>query len=429
MPRFWAFFPAVLIVTLVILAGLEMLTVNPVRAESLSPWGSTTAYPTAIYIQSCSVSSGYIYCVGGANGSGALGPTTNAVYYAPVSSSGVGAWTATTPHPTPIAASCTVSSGYIYCVGGQTSAVYYAPISPSGVGTWTNTTAYPISIGTSCAVSTGFIYCVGGQSHTSPTNSTLSPTSAVYYAPVSSSGVGIWTTTSAYPVATRAQSCAVSSGYIFCVGGQTSSGTTGAVYYAPVSSSGVGTWTTTTAYPTAIYLPSCAVSSGYIYCVGGLTSLSTASAVYYAPVSSSGVGSWSNTASYPTATYAESCTTSSGYIYCVGGNTNSGLTNAVYYSGVLLPSATTTITSTQVSTSTTSVSTSPLTSAPTTPSGTQTSTGPSFSSSSSSAAQGGAGITEFELFALIAVILILAGGVLVIGLTTVRKRRKEPSSL
>lgn len=136
----------------------------------------------------------------------------------------------------------------------------------------------------------------------------------------------------------------------------------------------------TTSYPTNMAHGSCAIYSGYIYCVGGGTGLGSTPAAYYAPISSSGVGAWATTASYFATTYSEdiegqSCATDSGYIYCVGGQPVSltGYTTAVDYADltsnfnnyVTTPSTSTTTSSTSTttsSTSTTSSSTSTTTS-------------------------------------------------------------------
>ena len=211
--------------------------VNPASAGSVNSSGSTTSYPTNIAHGSCATYSGYIYCVGGGTGLG----STSAVYFAPVSSSGVGAWTSTTRYPTTENyQSCATYSGYIYCVGGYIgggnvlSAVYFAPVSSSGVGAWTSTTRYPTTIDyQSCVIYSGYIYCVGGNAPSTP-----SGFGGAYFAPVSSSGVGAWTSTTSYPAVVTAQSCATDSGYIYCVGGQpvSSTGYTSAVYYADLTS-------------------------------------------------------------------------------------------------------------------------------------------------------------------------------------------------
>ena len=332
----------VLVVGLLTVALTGVLLSEPASAESISSWSATTAYPTPVGASSCAISSGFIYCVGGAIPS----EYTSAVYFAPVSSSGVGTWSSTTSYPFAIyQPSCDISSDFIFCVGGYpggpslTSAVYFAPVSSSGVGSWSSTTSYPtLIIGNSCTISSGLIYCVGGNTATS---SPSGVTSAVYFAPVSSSGVGTWSSTTSYPFPVATAPCSISSGFIYCVGGNlgTSGAIGNAVYFAPVSSSGVGSWSSTTSYPTVIFFQSCGLSSAFIYCVGGSTGQSgnpVTSAVYFAPVSSSGVGMWTSTTSYPISSSALSCDISSGFIYCLGGYTgDSGYTNAAYYTQIM----------------------------------------------------------------------------------------------
>ena len=66
------------------------------------------------------------------------------------------------------------------------------------------------------------------------------------------------------------QSCAAYDGYIYCVGGEDGGISTNLVEYAPISSSGVGTWNSSTSYPGGdIEMQSCNIYSGYIYCIGG----------------------------------------------------------------------------------------------------------------------------------------------------------------
>jgi hypothetical protein len=93
-------------------------------------------------------------------------------------------------------AGCSIYNGYIYCVGTDGASpynyVYYAPISSTGIGTWTSTTSYPVAMNVAgCSIYNGYIYCVGEA---------LPPNTQVYYAPVSSTGVGPWTSTTSYPV-------------------------------------------------------------------------------------------------------------------------------------------------------------------------------------------------------------------------------------
>ena len=298
----------------------------PVSAQPLNSWSSTTSYPTGIANQSCVTNSGFIYCVGGNSPS-----PTSAVFFAPITSSGVGPWASTTPYgsaPTvpagvPIAEqSCVTDSGFIYCVGGGTNLVFFAPISSSGVGTWASTNSYPVPIEReSCVTNSGFIYCVGGFDGSTAVSN-------VRFAPISSSGVGTWASTNSYPSTILEQSCVTNSGFIYCVGGSSPSPTSD-VRFAPISSSGVGSWTSTNSYPFSITEQSCVARASFVFCVGGLSfPIGLTSDVFFAPISSSGVGTWTSTNSYPFPIFEQSCVTRASLIYCVGGNSG---TSAVFF--------------------------------------------------------------------------------------------------
>ena len=228
-----------LVLTMIALALTVIPLSPPVSAQPLNSWSSTTSYPTGIAStgiasQSCATNSGFIYCVGGTSPS-----PTSAVYFAPITSSGVGPWTLSAfpygapavPTGVPIEReSCVTNSGFIYCVGGNpslpTSAVYFAPISSSGVGTWTPTTSYPFSITEqSCVARASFVFCVGGLSFP------IGPTIDVFFAPISSSGVGTWTSTNSYPFTIFEQSCVTRASLIYCVGGNPPILPTSAVFF------------------------------------------------------------------------------------------------------------------------------------------------------------------------------------------------------
>ena len=307
----------------------------PISSSGVGAWSATTSYPTGFWLGSCAAdpTTGYIYCAGGYTDES--GDIANAVYYATLSSSGIGAWQSTVNLPTALASlSCAISSGYIYCVGGDadssypytpSNAVYYASVSSSGVGSWGTSTLPRVLDGESCAIYSGYIYCVGGEvtpGGTGPGSNVPAPWAGVYYASVSSSGVGTFTATTSYPTNAWLTDCAISSGYIYCMGGLTGqSGNadfTSAVKYAAVSSSGVGTWTNTTSYPETISEGSCVAYSGYIYCVGGVTGFYLGSTpyefiignVYYASAGSS--STTSSTSSSSTSTFRLVCPSTGG---------------------------------------------------------------------------------------------------------------------
>ena len=293
--------------------------------------------------QQCGSSGTYVYCVGGADADG--GPR-NTVYADTLSSSGnITNWIATAgTYPDNIyAQSCVTSSGYVYCVGGSydpagddVASSFYAPL-PSGgpVGNWTATTSYPVPIDSeSCVASSSYIYCVAGNNETDGTYADSTNSSAVYFASLSSNGIGAWKPSTPYPSDVLYPTCFSSGGYIYCVGGaDTADNAVSAAYYAPLTSSGVGAWTATTSYKVTASGQSCAVYSGYVYCVGGEGGSSFISGVYYAPLTSAGIGSWTQASSYPLSVET-TCVVASGNLYCVGGFNNGGEYNNVYYASL-----------------------------------------------------------------------------------------------
>jgi hypothetical protein len=351
------------VIVIIAVAGIyavEVLTAAP--STCTSTWHCGAGYPIeidgtyAVEGLQCVPGNTTIYCVGGADANG--GPQ-NGVYYADISDSGnITGWTpSSSTYPQYIFdQSCVTSSGYIYCVGGSyddsyddVASSYYAQIMPNGtLSSWSSTTAYPIPVDTeSCVANSSYVYCVGGFNETDGSEADATASSSVWYAPLSSSGIGAWTLTTAYPDGVYLPSCYAANGYIYCIGGV--NGNLNAVdttYYARLSAAGVGSWTQTTAYRVAALLPACVVSVGDILCVGGETGSESSSSptftsvVYYAPITSSGIGTWDKATSYPISIGTD-CVSSSGNVYCVGGldQSSTGLDSFVEYASITTLSA------------------------------------------------------------------------------------------
>jgi hypothetical protein len=295
--------------------------------------------------QQCVSNAAYVYCIGGQDANG--GPRSEVYSSSAISSSSanITSWTSdSNQYPRSInGQACVVYSGYAYCVGGSyddggddVASSYFAPLSSGGVvGSWNSTTAYPIPIDSQyCVASSGYVYCVGGNNETDGTNADSVASNSVWYAQLSASGIGPWSPSTAYPENLYFSSCFADNGYIYCLGGADSSNNAqSADYYASLSPAGVGTWTRTTAYPLQGSGLACAISSGFIYCVGGQGELNSyTNAVYYAPISSGGIGTWKQAANYPLSVET-TCVISLGDLYCIGGFDGSsvGENNAVYY--------------------------------------------------------------------------------------------------
>jgi hypothetical protein len=350
-----------MIVLAIILAALVAVTLYTQLAAptNTGPWTKTYTYPlqvggtSAVVGQSCVDSAGYVYCIGGDD---ANSNPSSAVYYAQASTVGVGNWTlSANPYPQSIEfESCVTASGYVYCVGGthdadgdDTNASYYATLSPSGVGTWTETTPFPIATDAlSCAATVGDLYCVGGENETTGTNATTVMSRSVWYASVSSTGIGTWNPSADYPAGLYFPGCSSLGSYVYCVGGENAQlDPQNATYYAYVTSSGMGPWTVAPDYPIQTIAESCATSYSSIYCVGGLESGgTTTSSVYYAAISSAGVGSWQSAPSYPIGVATE-CVSNAGFLYCIGGYESSTGTTGDSYYALLNPAASSSSTS------------------------------------------------------------------------------------
>jgi hypothetical protein len=211
-------------------------------------------------------------------------------------------------------------------------------------GTWKQTTSYPIQKGSGneagCAEASGNIYCIDGD-----INGGIGTTNAVNSAPLSSNGIGAWSSTTNYPIPVEALSCLSYSNTIYCIGGDsyTPAADYNSVYYAKVLSNGnLGAWQSTTPYPLKEDSAGCLLDSNTIYCVAGMYAQTNPpifyNSVYYAPILiSGGLGAWQSATPYPLSEEDASCNLYSNTIYCIGGLPGKGpmnswmLTSNTYY--------------------------------------------------------------------------------------------------
>ena len=237
---------------------------------SVGTWSTTTAFTTARYNHSTVVYNGYLYVLGGDNGTTQF----NDVQYAPINSDGtIGTWSTTTAFNTVRTNHSTVAyNGFLYVIGGlnggsnELNTVQYAPVNANGtVGTWSATTAFTNGRDGHASVAyNGYLYVVGGY------NGTLS-LNDVQYAPINSDGtVGTWSTTTAFTTARTGHTSVVYNGYLYVLGGSSIVTNLNDVQYASINANGtVGTWSTTTTFTTARASHTSVGYNGYIYIIGG----------------------------------------------------------------------------------------------------------------------------------------------------------------
>ena len=216
-----------------------------VSSAAFSPstitWTRTTDLPAALQglgaayvpITTGTTHPSYVFTVGGAD---ATNTASTATYRAAVQANGaLGAWTATTALPSArayhaLAAATaytapidtTTTAAYLYAIGGvdatgQTvSTVYVQKIAPDGsTGAWQTTTALPVALhSAAAAVFRGYVYLVGGAT------STNAPVATTYRASIKSDGtLGSWEALAALPQATAYLSMAQFGPYLYAVGG------------------------------------------------------------------------------------------------------------------------------------------------------------------------------------------------------------------
>ena len=349
----------------VVLTCILMTTIIPsAGADYLTQWSGNSpalgvvvnSYPEFVAGESCVAPGSIVYCMGGLNGTAQPTDTTYAASLTPL---GVGQWGRLGDYPTDIAGeSCVSDSGYVYCIGGLereassssasdvVSASYYAPLTATGLGKWTRTTAYPFGVfDQSCTVSAGSIYCVGGIA------SNFTGMSAVEFAQLSPSGISQWNPATSYPLSVSAGSCGSYAGRIYCVGGLNgTSRAISSVYHARLTGGNL-TWTRETSYPNPVAGHSCFVHYPGLYCVGGLNATAYATrSVFFTYLNGTGLR-WIPSTFYPIDVQSQSCITHSSFVYCVGGYDGQSFLASVYYSTIGASGGNSSVASIQSSTS------------------------------------------------------------------------------
>ena len=202
--------------------GLVDVLVAPINANgTLGAWSATTSLPTQRSAHSTVVYNGYLYTFGGSPDAQVA---LSEVLYAPIQADGsVGAWSTTTALPTGRQGlSCVAYNGFVYAMGGDNgsfnfmSDVLVAPINANGtLGSWTATTALPAGrYFLSSVAHNGFVYVIGGW------DASLAMSGEVFAAPINSNGtVGTWSATTALPSGRLAHATMVYGDNVYSIGG------------------------------------------------------------------------------------------------------------------------------------------------------------------------------------------------------------------
>ncbi len=306
----------------------------------------TNSLPNIMATGGAVAADGYVFDEAGNDN----GNVDGQVYSAKVNSDGtVGTWNTLASLPTThVRFEATVATnGYLYELGGTNgtptdqSTVQYAQINPNGtLGTWT-TNATPLTALTSHAAAVaanGYIYVIGGNTAGGTTGSTI-----VYYGKVNADGsVSSWTTGGALTAADRDATAVYATGYIIVMGGGNGTTASTTVQTSSVNATtGANSAFSTTGdsvLPGARAQASAGVANGYVYVTGGRTDETTNSpqtSTYYGQLNSLGqVASWSNVSSadaLQVGVFGQSMVIVDGYLIAMGGFNSSGVTTSAVY--------------------------------------------------------------------------------------------------
>jgi hypothetical protein len=271
---------------------------------TIGTWNTTTT-PTGYWYNGVTAFAynGYLYIATGYTnepGYGLLGSGPSFLSTQINSNGTLGTWgiaASTSPADGASFYSIVVSNGYIYSLGGlyfkeklstdipysetYETAVYYATIGSGTIGTWNTTTSLPIALdNTTSVINNNYIYVIGGCTADSGigvnANTCTSFSSTVYYNTIYSNGAlgSTWSTTTALPTALDTATSVINNGYLYEIGGYSSSGEVSTVYSALLNPSNgtIGSWNTAPALSQALDQASTVVYNGNLYELGGYNS-------------------------------------------------------------------------------------------------------------------------------------------------------------
>jgi CYTH domain-containing protein len=312
----------------------------PINANgSVGAWTASTSLatgslPTATDAATSVVYNGYLYEIGGCQGS-ACGTIVAIVDYAPINANGsVGAWTASTSLATGSLPAATYDStsvaynGYLYEIGGYTTAltaiVDYVGIQPAGyLGTGVATTVLPVARYHATSVAyNGFLYEIGGFTGAAITT--------VDYVAINADGTLAtpWLVGTVLPAANYNSTSVAYNGYLYEIGGCAAACPSAIVDYAPITAGtgAVGAWTASTSLatgslPAATEYSTSVVYNGYVYEIGGFDGAAPTAVVDYAllNVSTGAVGAWAATTVLLGPVDLATSVAYNGYLYEIGG--------------------------------------------------------------------------------------------------------------
>ncbi|HUD06984.1 MAG TPA: hypothetical protein VMR34_03795 [Candidatus Saccharimonadales bacterium] len=314
---------------------------------------ATNGLPASLTDAVSTIYNGYIYVIGSTTGSYAGASTT--VYYAPINSNGtISSWSTTSLNAAVFEPALTALNGYFYAVGGENtsgtvqSAMQYYTIGASGALTYVGTTAtamttaaWGVSAVAATVSSNNYLYIIGGCTSSSSASCTAETTTATSIQLSSTTGntTGSMSSSTALPIATGMGAIAISSGYLYYLGGYTGSSpsTTTDVFISQLGAGSVGSWNNTSSnyLTTAVAGEGAIAANNYIYVFDGTTTSanSGATGLTYSTsiIGNTTLGAWTATTNGPALAYTTADYYNGNAFIIGGGNGTYAENSSVYY--------------------------------------------------------------------------------------------------
>ena len=310
---------------------------------SLGAWTATTPLPSPRYESTAVALAGRMVVFGGYNQSTfAMAEVESAPILA---TGGVGAWTQGNPLPgveynafaDTYNGHAVLVGGYGPRFGGPVAAVYSADLGAAPLGAWSTQTPLPVPRANYAGVATvqHRVYLLGGaEGGAGDTQQNDAWTAAL-----SPDGtVGPWTRSAPFS-GPRVDGCAArtTSNSFVLMGGVVGAAEVADVQKATAAANGALTWTTlATTLPSGRQVFGCASTPGFVYVTGGAACCTSYfNDVLYAPINGDGsIGSFVATTPLPAGRGFHGMVELNGYLYVIGGQNTAGPLQDVLYAKI-----------------------------------------------------------------------------------------------
>jgi len=287
-----------------VVGGLDNYTVfkNALYATiqsngSLSSWTATSDFnATGRYSLGVATTAGYMYVVGGSDGSSYRPEVFKGLINADGSITG---WAATTPLPAgQVAHWSAAANGTLYAIGGfdvtTINSVHYAKVNPAdgSVGTWISTNPFNTPrYWHSATLYNGNLYVLGGQ-----TGGGITTDVQIGAISADTIGAGDWREATKLPEAIVEHATVAANGHVYVIGGENSSYVPlNTVRWASISATGaIGDWTTQTSsnLPAARSRHAAVAYKGKVYVLGGFDGTNFHTTVFMGTLNNNGSITW-----------------------------------------------------------------------------------------------------------------------------------------